>query len=451
VLLSGCATYEPRPLAPGEELALLRARKLDTLTLEHSEPAQEQPRAVGFDLTDGLNEAELVAVALTLNPSVRAKRLEIGEAEALLISAGLWPNPEIGLAIRPGIDGASSTGIELDALFELLRPGERRARRGVALARRDVVRAEIAALELQLVAEARKNRLAVLAAEENERVLGGEAALREEASALLQRRKELGEATDLDLVLVDLERVEIQRELREARAETLRARRALNELLGLPASYELELAGSGFPLQAVEAPSDEALDERILSGRFDLHAKEARYREAEEELRLAVARQFPGLSLGPSFEKEVEGNKALGLGAGIEVPLFNRNQGEIAEKYAARERARAEYVSTLHALRAAAYDARAELERARAEVELQQREVLPLIERTESLFEGAFRARELSIFEWITARSRALQARRELSRALVRHAAARADLEAALGVTPAGQRGENTDNQHDER
>jgi outer membrane protein TolC len=451
LLAVGCASYVPRPLVPADELAALRGR-----TIEAVEPvrgAAVQVEGAAFDPEDGLDEAELVAVALTLNPRLRAKRLAIGEGEALLIAAGLWPNPEVGLAVRPGIDGATSTGIELDALLALLRPGERKARRGVAVAGLDAVRAEIAAQELQVVAEARKARIAVLAADEGARLFEGEAALREEASTLLQRRKQLGEATDLDLLLVDLELVEVRRQLREAQADKQRARRALNELLGLPSTYEvaLEESARGLAFVVADSPNDEELDQSILSGRFDLRAKEARYRQAEEELRLAVARQFPDLRLGPSFEKDIEGSKALGLAAGIEVPLFNRNQGEIAEKHAARERARAEYVSTLHALRSAAFQARAEVERARAEVELQQRDVLPLIERTEALFEGAFRARELSIFEWITARTRALQARRELLRALVRYTGAVADLESAIGIAPEMQAGKNTNSEDEEQ
>lgn len=451
--VSACASYEPRPLITRDELAALRARTLDAIRIEQGHSGEQQRRDLAFDLTDGLDEAELVAVALTLNPSLRAKRLEIGEAEALLIGAGLWPNPEVGLALRPGIDGATGTGIELDALFALLRPGERKARREVALARLDVVRAEIATEELQLVAQTRKARVTILAADENARLLEGEAALREQALALLRRRKEIGEATDLDLLLVDLELVDMQRALREARAERLQARRALNEILGLPSSYEVDLtnAADGLTFVVVETPSDEELDQRILTGRFDLQAKEARYRQAEEELRLAVARQYPNLRLGPSFERDVEGSKALGLGVGIEIPLFDRNQGEIAEKHAARERARADYVSTLHTARAAAFDARAEVERARTEVELQQRDVLPLIERTETLFEGAFQARELSIFEWITARTRALQARRELLLALVRYTADVAALDAALGVTPQMQPNKNANNEQERR
>ena len=452
-LASACASYEPRPLIPGDELAALRARTLDAIKIEQRHSG-EQPRGeIAFDLSDGLDEAELVAVALTLNPGLRAKRLEIGEAEALLIGAGLWPNPEVGLAVRPGIDGATGTGIELDALFALLRPGERNARREIALARLDVVRAQIATEELQLVAQTRKARVTILAADENARLLEGEAALREQASALLRRRKDIGEATDLDLLLVDLELFDMQRALREARSERLQARRALTELLGLPSSYEVDLtnAADGLTFVVVETPSDEELDQRILTGRFDLQAKEAQYRQAEEELRLAIARQYPNLRLGPSFEQDVEGSRALGLGVEIEIPLFDRNQGEIAEKHAARDRARAEYVSTLHAARAAAFEARAEVERARTEVELQQRDVLPLIERTETLFEGAFQARELSIFEWITARTRALQARRELLRALVRYTADVAALDAALGVTPQMQSNKRANNEQERR
>lgn len=436
---AGCATYEPRPLVPAEELGLLRERKLDTLAFERFAPGSERSGAAAVDLAGGLDEAELVAVALALNPSLRARRLELRETEALLASAGLWPNPEIGLTVRPSLDAASSAGIELDALLALLRPGEREARRLVARARLDAARAEVAALELRLVADARKARIAVLAARDNEDLLAREAALRAEAAVLVQQRRELGEATELDVALVLLERVQVERQVRETRAQTLEARRTLNELLGLPPSYELELARSAGDLAcaAVEIPSDERLDERLLAGRFDLHAKEVRYREAEEELRLAIARQMPGLRIGPSFERDGEGSAALGLAAGIELPLFDRNQGEIAEKQAARERARAEYVAALHALRAAAFAARAELERAHTELEIQRREVLPLIERTETLFAGAFEARDVAVFEWLAARSRALEARRELLRAQVRQAAAAVDLEAVLGVASA--------------
>jgi cobalt-zinc-cadmium efflux system outer membrane protein len=172
----------------------------------------------------------------------------------------------------------------------------------------------------------------------------------------------------------------------------------------------------------------------LLAGRVELRTREAEYRLAEQELRLAVAKQYPKISLGPTYEKDIEGSQGLGLGASVELPLFDRNQGDIAARLALRDRRRAEYVATLHELRARAFDARARLRLARTEIELQQTEVLPLVQRAETLFESALRARELSIFEWLTARTRAIQARKDLLDALTRYADAAVELDAATGA-----------------
>lgn len=433
-LFASCASYRSRPLVPIDELSALSSRTLELVQIERASGGLPPPPSV-FDPEDGLDEAELVSVALTLNPGLRARRLEIGEASALLVQAGAWPNPELSVTALAGIDGAPAEGLGLDLLFELLRPGQRRARQDLARAEIETVRGEIAAEELRLAADARLARLAILSSEHAVRLLEQEAALRDEALALVREQRELGEATELDLVLVELERAAVQRELRRSRAELERERASLKALIGLPPTYELRLSDSGQALSFVlfEDPSDEELDARVLAGRSDLHARESAYRAAEEELRLAILEAYPRLELGPSFERDVEGNEGLGLGLALELPLFDRNRGTIAGKEAARERARAEYAALLFELRAGAFTARAALRRARSEVEIQQREVAPVIERSEALFTGAFRARELTVFEWITARSRALQAQRDLLAALVRHADAVVELEAATG------------------
>jgi outer membrane protein TolC len=437
LLGTSCASYAARALVPADELALLRAADLRDLRIEYARPgspADPGPRA--FNAEDGLDEAELAAIALTINPGLRAKRAEVGEAQALLVSAGLLPNPELGAFVRSGVGGSSGTAVGLDALFGLLRPDERPAKRAVAESQEELVRAEIAVEELRLVSMVRRARIAVLSAEQALRLLGQELAVRTDAVALVRQQRELGEATEMALALVELDRTTVERGVRDARAATERERRDLNALLGVPPSLELDLAGSGGDLvfTIVEDPSDAQIDARLISDSPELRAGAADYRRAEAELRLAVSMQYPGLKLGPTYEKDIEGSEGLGLGASIELPLFDRNQGEIAAKGALRERRRAEYVATLHELRARAFDARAEVRRARAEVELEQRDVLPLVQRTEALFEGALRARELSIFEWLAARSRAIQARRDLLDALTRYAGAVVDLDTAMGT-----------------
>ena len=397
-------------------------------------PGGAEASSPAFDPSDGLDEAELVAVALTLNPALRRARSELGETQALLVQAGAWPNPELDVAVRPEL-GGSATGAEIDLLFELLRPGERSARKAVAKAAADETRSRIVAEELAVVGEVRRIRLRLLANEAASRFLEQEAALGREVVALVQERRELGDVRVLDLHLAELQQAELERSARAARYDAESARRELNEALGLPPLHELPVTGAGEPLAIAvfEDIEDEELDARLLAGRPELAAGEAAYRRAEEELRLAVLRQYPSLRIGPSFERDVEGSEALGLGAALELPLFDRNQGEIAEKRAARERVRADYVARLHRLRAEAFDARERVRRVRSEVEIQEGRTLPLVERSEEAFEAAFRSRDVTVFEWLASRGQALRARREFLETLVRYGEAVVELETATG------------------
>lgn len=428
----GCASYTPEPLSPASELLELRERSLASLEIERPDGA-EPAAAADFDATDGIDEVELVSIALTLNPALREKRAALGESQALLVTAGLWPNPELGVSLHKGIGAASGVGANLDLLFELLRPGERSARQNAAAARIESVEAELGAEEYRVAADARKSRIELIAAEQFLEASEAESSLRDNALSMVERRRGLGEASTLDVALLELERAESQRALREARAEVELRRRALLAAVGLPPGFALQLSDAKLSVTLYEDMSDEDLDQGLLSQRLDLRAVEAAYRSAEEELRLAVLRQYPNFAVGPSFQRDVDGTDSLGIGASSDVPIFNRNEGEIAEKTAARSRVRATYSALLYERRREAFEARALLRRAREELETQQRDVQPVIERTDSLFTAAFDARELTAFEWVTARGRTLVARRELLRASVRYVSAVAELEAAIG------------------
>jgi outer membrane protein TolC len=440
-LLAGCASYEPIPLEPAKELdALSRLSPADASRPE----GPERPEAA-LDFSDGANDAELVAVALRLNQELRAKRLEVGEAEAFLVSAGLWPNPEVGFSWRGPLGDASGYTVDADLLFELLLPAERRARKDAALSRIDEARAQVVAAEWQLVSRVRAEWLSVLAAENYARLIARELALREEAVSLVRRRRELGEGTELDIAAAELELGRIQRDSRLAAASLESGRRQLNALLGLPPTLKLQLTASGAMLSPTvrDDVEDAELDRRLLEGRFELRALEAAYQAAEHSLRAAVARQYPHLKLGPSLSHEGTEGDYLGIGVALPIPLFDRNQGEIAERLVLRDKRRSEYVARLHALRAEAFEKNYELRRARSELEAQERVLLPLLNRAKGLFERAFEARDISVFEWATARERALEAERGHLEAVVRFERAAVELDAALGLPGAARsRGE---------
>lgn len=430
-VVAGCASYEPVPLEPARELAALS---------QLAPPSQPSDASAPFDLSDGADERELAGVALRLNQELRATRLAVGEAEALLITAGVWPNPEVGVSWRAAVGDASGYQLDADVLFELLVTGERSARKDAAAARIDGARARLVAAEWDLVARVRAQTLDVLASERLLVVLEGELALREEILSLVRRRRELGEGTELDIATAELEHAQLQRDVRLARASVAGARRALNQLLGLPPGYALALAGSGQPVVAtlVSDLADDEFDRRLLAGRFELRALEAAYQESEHALRAAVLGQYPHLRLGPAASHEGDEGNFLGLAVGVSLPLFDRNQGEIAERRALRETRRAEYIALLHKLRAGAYDKAAELRTARGELEAQEATLLPSLERASRLFERAFQARDIGVLDWAAARQRALEAQKGHLDATVRYRRAVIELEAAMGVSALG-------------
>lgn len=438
-LASGCATYEPIPLEPAKELAALSA-----LTAESADEAPLSPPGFDptpgqeerLDLSDGATDAELVAIALRLNQELRAKRFEVGEAQALLISAGLWPNPQLGFSWRSALGDASGYQFDADFLFEIVLPSERGAKKDAALARIDEARAHVVAAEWQLVARVRAQWLVVLAAEKVAGLVAREQGLREEAVSLVRRRRELGEGTELDIAAADLELGQVQRDSRLAQAALESSRRELNALLGLPPGYKLELTASGQPITTTPQPDvpEAELDRRLLSGRFELRALQASYEASEHSLRAAVARQYPHLKIGPALSHEGPEGDYLGIGVALPIPLFDRNQGEIAERRNLRDKRMADYVALLHALRSQAFEKNYALRRAREELEAQERTLLPALNRARELFERAFQSRDISVLEWAVARQRALEAEKGHLESIVRYRRAVIELEAAIGL-----------------
>jgi outer membrane protein TolC len=434
--LSGCVSYSPKPLDTRAELAALNARGLPAGAAVRLQAATATASVTpAFDPSDGLSEAELMAVAVMLNPELQAARASIGEAEALLITAKTLPNPEIGLGFGVGLLGTDGFKLDTDLLFELLKPGERDARTAVAAARIAVTRAEVLAKEYEVAAETRRLVFAVLIAEQTIGVLDAELALRGQAAGLIRRRRDVGEANDLDITAVDLELVEVQRDRRLAQIELEQTRIALNRGLGLPPQtvVKLELSGKPLDIPLLDTVQADELSERLLSVRLDLKAREAAYQVAEDELSLAVTRQYMKVRAGPLYSHDGVSENFGGVAAALEIPIFDRNQGEIAEKTAARDRVRAEYIAELHRLRSEASSALARVRAARTEIDTQDREVLPLLERSQTLARAAFEARDLTVLDWVSAQQRALRTRRAYLDTVIAYRAALLDLEALAG------------------
>jgi cobalt-zinc-cadmium efflux system outer membrane protein len=79
--------------------------------------------------------------------------------------------------------------------------------------------------------------------------------------------------------------------------------------------------------------------------RLDVRRSLAQYAAAESDLQLEIAKQYPDINIGPGYTYE-ERNSFFTVGLSSAIPLFNRNQGPIAEAEARRKEAAAAFLQT---------------------------------------------------------------------------------------------------------
>lgn len=368
LMLAGCTTYRPEPLTPAVELRTLQSRTPSTglsNPMRVKEPAKDAAGAVGnYHPEDGLDEAELVMAALSFNPALRDKRYEISRLGGFNLLGMLRFKPEM----RVDIDRATiGLGTDTDTLYTLLIPSLRRAWQDDEAARRDASRAEMLAAEAQVVVDVRRAHVVVLVDEERIAWSRERVARRR---ALLERLAQDPRATPLDRATAVLAWERALGDERSAAGRLADARRDLNRILGFDPSTILVLSEIGRPVAG--APSEPLeladLDRRLLGGRWELRALEAKYRRSEYTYSKAVMEQYPKLKIAPAVTYDREDGAALKFGASLRIPWPEDARERIEDEAANRDRARALYMERLHALRAEAHSANARLIRAKAEL-----------------------------------------------------------------------------------
>ncbi len=427
--LFGCTRYQAQPMEARQILEDLRAATLEGVTI----PAGpgDRTQAGAFDPSDGLSPSEAVSVALALNPGLRSSRLEKGVADAQLLAAGLYPDPELDAR---WIQRSEDTTLEANLLQLLPITGERGIRKEKARLRLEEIRWDVAWEEWKLAHAVESAFVEVVAAGQRVEVDRSGLKIREKAAALLEDRRRLGGATLFEVNLAQIDVSNQKRQLAAGETEERLARQALNRLLGLgpDTAYALQ-EGSILPDDWTCPLAQNALEELAVSRRSDLAAAKQGYEQAERDLQLATRGQYPRLRIGPSYGKDGE-NDGLGIGAGVDIPLWNRNRGEIAEKLAQREKTAQAFRTQVADVRSEIAAALAEIERERAGVLLYEKETRPRLEQVVGLTEEAIKAGKFDVLSLLLLQDRLSAARRDqvASRAAYRKAAIR--LEEVLGV-----------------
>jgi len=397
-LTSGCATYHPAPLEPIQVLADLEAIQWPT-TPSTAPEAGTDPTAVG--------PRELAAFALESNPDLYILRANLGIQDALLIEAGLLPDPEIGWdAMDVGasqiVNGSSSSMETLSGfglMFPLPRIGERDARLGAAGWRLEEARLLLLTAEWELI---REIHVAFAEANGARTLLAQTKELADFASSTFeyfQRARDAGAATAIqaNLALGELQAIRLNQLQAESRLQ--QAEQTLNGLLGLPPDTSVPLRGTEASASgSLHGQSLEELTRNALDARPDLGALLASYQAAEEEVRLAISKQYPMFSIG--------------TGITFNLPIFSRFGGPaIRTASAKRDRLAWAFTAAVHQARREIAASFALWQAAEKELELVELELLPNAESNLALSRQAFEAGEVTLLETIALQRALVEAR----------------------------------------
>lgn len=398
------------------------------LTMRPELPAADKPGGT-------LTLARALALTLEQSPELAAYSWDIRAAEARIIQAGLRPNPEISLTTEDVTgtrefkngDQAERT-LQLSQLVEL--GGKRPARIeeatfGRALAdfdyqvkRVEVLRATTEAFVDALVAQ---RRLAL--AEDTVK-------LSENAVPLTQRRVEVGKASAVEVTRSNVAVALAQIGREQARRDLLAAKAMLAAQWGETKTVRFDDV-SGDLDRTEQLPAFSTLVARL--GRNPQIARWTAEREKREAtLRLQQAQAVPDITafVGPRVFGNADNVSTGVIGFSLPLPLFNRNQGNIAE-------ARALLSKTDPEERAAESRAFGELSvayqtllRASEEIVILKGSVLPGATQSVDLLTTGYEAGRFSQLEILDARRTFTDARNQHLRALADYHKALARVEA---------------------
>ncbi len=392
LLLAGCATYEPVPLPEKVDLA------------ERLPGQAVQP----------LDMDAVSTVAVLNNPDLRAARRKSGVAEAQAFAAGILPNPELTANLDPASGGGSEVigyglGISYDIKALIIQP----ARQAAANAARDEARLNLLWQEWQTVAQARTLYVQRINAAEKRELFAN----LEERYAMQADRSgralQTGDVT-FDTAGIDLAALlDARSQLRTAERTGSQADYQLRTLLGLAPQVELPLQ----PLMPPPIPDRAAIDAalaKVAQTRPDLRALQLGYQSQEQTLRQSVLAQFPSLSLGIARANDTTNVHTISLGATLSLPVFDRNQGDIAIQTATRAQLLTEYQARLDQTTGDAWKLWTEMqELATAIQEIQTR--VPELQMASENAERAYMAGDLPALTYVTLQSAVLNRQSEIS------------------------------------
>ena len=353
-------------------------------------------------IADGATLEGLLSLAFANNPAIKELAATTQIAAGYRTQVGLYANPMLGYQGQQLADA----GTDQHLLFvqQQIITGDKRALNRAVL--NEAVRAQVQELEAQKLRVATDIKTAYydsLRIQEQLASIDQFFELLKQGVNAAEKRMQAGEGSKIDLLQTQVQVKQLELDRRQLSASLSARLREIVALAGMP-NMQLQAVAGELPM--LPASQDwKAVEDGLVATSPEYAAAQARIRQASAAIRRQESQPLPNLNvqLGAGVDNGTDSGM-MNVQVGAPIPVFNKNQGNIAAARAEYCRAVQEAQRIDNAIRARLAIASGEYARAAEAVDMYLSELLPAAQETLDLAEAAYRAGEQDFIQLLFTR-----------------------------------------------
>ena len=270
--------------------------------------------------------AEFVALAEQSHPRLRAARAAVEASRGKAVQARLYPNPMLA-AGSPQIAGPESQWSYF-ATQDVVTAGKLRLSQQAALREVQKAEYELIRARFDVLTEVRQSFYSLLVSQRRVEIYTLLLNIAKRSYEIGNALMQAGEGTKADLLFWSIERDRSEVRLLNAAVYIETGRRQLATAIGLPRADIGPIDADLFQKMPFFDLKD--LQEAVVQANAKPRAAEAQVAQAQWALERAVVEPIPHINLLGGYQRQVGPAQEQGLvQVMMEVPLFDRNQGNI--------------------------------------------------------------------------------------------------------------------------
>lgn len=287
-----------------------------------------------------ISREDAVRIALAYNQSLRAQRLNIDESRADEITASLKPNPTFSSLVdtipifSPSTIRFNTQIYSENLSYTVERGGKRAKRTAVAKDNTETAAQTVADNERTLRFQTLQAFINVLLAKSVLQLATDDLTNFSQEVELNHARLIAGDLAEGDYLKLSLQKLQFEQDVASAKLGLVQARATLRQQLGFQSvADDFDVTGALAHQNQIVTLDD--LESKALRNRPDLQAAHTGVKLANDTVALAYGNRARDVTWSGDYTNQNGGVNGVGAAVSFDLPIHDRNQGEIAHSQVA--------------------------------------------------------------------------------------------------------------------